>query len=249
MDSNEPPTIVTDGTSATITPFIAEVAFQDFVAPEPLNVSVTADIGGCSNTANFNAVVECILPLRRRTTTTCAWVKIGWQRSPDAGHTVYGEAPTQTSHGPQTTLPLASMWCCRSHTCNCQRGKLSRPLTLRRRNLHRCWLDLLHEKPFGLFRRQAPNFSVNGEDSRPLNDLVLCEGENVTLNSFINQNGASEAFSWAQYVDDSDGNSILEPLSSNTFTALFVDVAPSKHSTKPHLKEGLRRTPTTKHRV
>ena len=80
----EEPTIVTDGTSATITPFIAEVAFQDFVAPEPLNVSVTADIGGCSNTANFNAVVGVSPSIERRTTTTCAWAKIGWQRSPDA---------------------------------------------------------------------------------------------------------------------------------------------------------------------
>ena len=96
MDSQlEEPTIVTDGTSATITPFIAEVAFQDFVAPEPLNVSVTADIGGCSNTANFNAAVEVYpLPLREADNNNVC-VGQDWVATVTGCEvlTVYGEAP------------------------------------------------------------------------------------------------------------------------------------------------------------
>ena len=80
---------------ATITPFIAEVAFQDFVAPEPLNVSVTADIGGCSNTANFNAVVEVYpLPLREADNNNVC-VGQDWVATVTGCEvlTVYGEAP------------------------------------------------------------------------------------------------------------------------------------------------------------
>ena len=244
MDSQlEEPTIVTDGTSATITPFISEVAFQDFVAPEPLNVSVTADIGGCSNTANFNAVVEVYpLPLREADNNNVC-VGQDWVATVTGCEvlTVYGEAPnpdiTWTTDDPaigiDVVLPQSYMQPPTGQTQ--QTFDFYAGVTYTD-----VGLTCFNEKPFGLFRRQAPNFSVNGEDSSgPLNDLVLCEGENVTLNSFINQNGASEAFSWAQYVDDSDGNSILEPLSSNTFTALFVDVAPSEPFDQATLVEGV----------
>jgi len=237
------PTVAANGLSVTVTPNIAEVAFQDFVAPETLDLTLTATIAGCSNTANWNAVAEVYpLPLREADNNNVCTGQ-DWVATITGCEvlTVYGEAPnpdiTWTTDDPATgvdiVLPQSYM--------QDPTGQTQQTLDFYAGVTYTdAGLTCFNEKPFGLFRRQAPNFTVTGDDSSgPAGDLVLCEGENVTLNSFVNQNGAAEAFSWAQYVDDGAGNVVLEPLSSTTFTALFVDVEPTAPLDQPTVTEGV----------
>ena len=62
---------------------------------------------------------------------------------------------------------------------------------------------------------------MTGDDtSGPAGDLVMCEGADLTLNSFVDQNGATESFFWQ--VDNGYPHEINED------DAYFIDVLPQK---------------------
>lgn len=241
--AGQPAAVTGTGLSIAVTPEIDEVAFQDFVAPELLNLSLTATIEGCASTAEWNALTAVYpLPLREADNNNVCTGQ-AWEANITGCEvlTVYGEAPNpditwtldDPAAGVDIVLPQSYMQAPTGQTQ--QTFDFYAGVTYQDAGL-----TCFNEKPFGLFRRQAPNFEVTGEDnSGPVNDLVLCEGQVVTLNSFINQNGASEAFSWAQYETDSDGNLVLTPLSNNTSTALFIDVEPVAPFDQPTLVEGV----------
>jgi len=238
-----PPELNSNGSSVTVTPVIGELGLQDFVAPETLDLSLTSTIAGCSSTVNWTAVADVypIPSIEADNTNVC--IGQDWMATITGCEvlTVNGETPnpdiTWTTDDPAAgmdiVLPQDYMQAPTGQTQ--QTFDFYAGVTYTSADL-----TCSNTKPFNLFRRQAPNFSVTGDDSSgPNEDLVLCEGENVTLNSLIDQVGASESFSWAQYVTDDSGNSLLEPLTTSTSTALFVDVEPLPPLNQPTITAGI----------
>ena len=232
------------GNVVTVTPEIDEVPFQQFVAPEELNLDLTLSIAGCETSVSWTSVADVYpVPLREADNTyVCTgqdWVAningcevltvLGENGLPDITWTTtdpasgmdivlsqdYMDPPTGQS---QDTFEFLA-------------GVLYPDVNL----------TCFNQRHFTLGRRQAPNFTVSASDtSGPEDDLVLCEGEDLILNSFFNQVGANEAFSWAQYEDDGAGNLILVPVANaSDEEAYFIDVTPTPPLAAPTVVEGL----------
>ena len=93
-------------------------------------------------------------------------------------------------------------------------------------------LTCVSNNTLNLNRRLAPAFAVTGDDtSGPAGDLVMCEGADLTLNSFVDQNGATESFSWQ--VDDGYPHQINED------DAYFIDVLPQSPLTSATVVTGV----------
>ena len=93
-------------------------------------------------------------------------------------------------------------------------------------------LTCVSNSALNLSRRLAPSFTVTGDDtSGPSGDLVMCEGSDLTLNSFVDQNGATETFSWQ--VDNGYPHQINE---DDTY---FIDVLPQAPLTSATVVTGV----------
>ena len=93
-------------------------------------------------------------------------------------------------------------------------------------------LTCVNNMSLNLSRRLAPTFTVTGDDtSGPAGDLVMCEGADLTLNSFVDQNGTTESFSWQ--VDNGYPNQINED------DAYFIDVLPEAPLTSATVVTGV----------
>jgi len=93
-------------------------------------------------------------------------------------------------------------------------------------------LTCVSENALNLSRRLAPTFTVSGDDtSGPAGDLVMCEGADLTLNSFVDQNGATESFFWE--VDNG------YPSQINEDDAYFIDVLPEAPLTSATVVTGV----------
>lgn len=236
-----PPTVAANGLSVTVTPVIAEVAFQDFVSPEALDLSLTTTIEGCSSTADWVAVAEVYpLPLREADNNNVC-VGQAWEATVTGCEvlTVYGQAPnpdlTWTTNDPAAgmdiVLPQSYM--------QAPTGQTQQTLDFYAGVTYSdVGLTCFNERPFALFRRQAPGFTLSAsDDSGPADDLVMCEGGNLTLTSNTTPiNGINSAFSWAQVAED--GSGALDPLTSTDEDAFFINVTPSAPFDQPTLVEG-----------
>jgi len=240
-------TVTGSGNVVSMLPEMLDVAFQDFVAPEQLEVTLEASISGCTNTATWTDVVD-IYPLPDRSAdnvNVCA--NQDWEATVTGCEvlTVYGSGGlpdiTWTAADPGTGMNVVLT-----------QDYMNAPSGVGQ-NVNQTTFDFyagvtyadvdltcFNERPFVLTVRAAPNFSVTGDDtSGPAGDLVMCEGEDMVLNSFFNQGGASEAFSWAQYVPDGAGGFNLTPLSWSTEEAFFVDEMAAAPFDEPTVIEGL----------
>ena len=237
-------TVSGTGNVVTATPEIEEVAFQNFVAPEELTMELTLGIAGCQTSASWTSVVDVYpVPLREADNT---YVCTGqdWVTNINGCEvlTVLGEngLPDITW---TTTDPAAGIDIVLSQDyMNPQTGQSQTTFDfLAGVTYPEIGLACFNQRPFALGPRQAPNFTVSADDtSGPVDDLVLCEGEDLTLNSFFNQVGANEAFSWAQYEDDGAGNVNLIPVANTSDEeAYFVDVTPNAPLDVPTVIEGL----------
>ena len=93
-------------------------------------------------------------------------------------------------------------------------------------------LTCVSNNALDLNRRLAPTFSVTGDDtSGPAGDLVMCEGADLTLNSFVDQNGTTETFSW-QVANG-------YPHEVNEDNAYFIDVLPQAPLTSATVVTGV----------
>ena len=82
-------------------------------------------------------------------------------------------------------------------------------------------LTCVSSTALNLSLRLAPAVDLTGEDtSGPVDDLVMCEGSDLTLNAFADQNGADETFSWQ--IDNG------YPHQTNENDVYFIDVLPRR---------------------
>ena len=93
-------------------------------------------------------------------------------------------------------------------------------------------LTCVSSTALNLSLRLAPAVDLTGEDtSGPVDDLVMCEGSDLTLNAFADQNGADETFSWQ--IDNG------YPHQTNENDVYFIDVLPTAPLTSSTVVSGL----------
>lgn len=232
------------GSSVIAIPEIDEVAFQDFVAPEELELGLTISIAGCESSASWTSQVDIYPGPERTADNTLVCTDQDWEATVTGCEvlTVYGQNGlpdiTWTTADPAVGMDIVLP----NDYLLAQSGQTQTtfffyagvtypdiPLT--------CYT----ERPFVLGRRQAPSFSVVGNDtSGPSADVVLCEGEDLTLTGTAVLNNVTITYDWQQYELNGVGDLVLVPVAATSDDeAYFVDVVPAGALDQPTLVEGV----------
>jgi gliding motility-associated-like protein len=232
------------GNSVIAVPEIEEVAFQDFVAPEELELGLTISIAGCESSASWTSQVDIYPGPERTADNTLVCTDQEWEATVTGCEvlTVYGQnglpditwTTADPAVGMDIVLPYDYLLAPSGQTQTTfffYAGVTYPDIPLT------CYT----ERPFVLGRRQAPSFSVVGDDtSGPSADVVLCEGEDLTLSGTAALNNVTITYDWQQYELNGAGDLELVPVvATSDDEAYFVDVVPASPLDQPTLIEGV----------
>ena len=232
------------GNSVIAIPEIEEVAFQDFVAPEELELELTISIAGCETTTSWTNQVAIYPGPERTADNTFVCSDQEWEANVTGCEVLiaYGQGglpdltwtTTDPSLGMDIILPQAYM--------QSPVGQIQNTFPFYAGVTYPdVSLTCFNERYFSLGRKQAPDFSVLGNDtSGPNADVVLCEGEDLTLTGTAALNNVTITYDWQQYELNGAGDLVLVPVAATSDEeAYFVDVLPSSPLNQPTLVEGL----------
>lgn len=237
-------TVTGTGNSVVAEPTIDDVPYQDFVAPEVLTVSLTASIAGCQSTASWTNQVDVYPHPLREAENIYVCAGQDWVANVTGCEvlTVYGQGGlpditwTTTDPAVGMDIVLSQDYMETPSGQNQNTFPFYAGITYPDVNLT-CY----NEKFFVLKRKQAPNFNVTGSDtSGPAADVILCEGEDLTLTGSAALNGVTITYNWQQYELNGAGELVLVPVATTSDDeAYFVDVVPTSPLDQPSVVEGV----------
>ena len=236
-------TVSLDGTglNVTATPDLDPVPFQDFVAPEAFSVSLTASIAGCETSATWSDAAEVYPAPLVEEDNEYLCVGQNWEANITGCEvlTVLGENGlpdiTWTTSDPAAGIDISLS----PDYLQPQNGQLQFTFIFEQSVTYvEAGLTCTIEDSFRLRRRNAPSFSILGDDdSGPAGDFIMCEGGDLIMEADVSFNG-NVAYEWTQLVDDGAGNSTLQPIAGNE-DAFFIDVEAEGVLDTPTLVEGV----------
>lgn len=242
--SNMP--VTGDDTLFAVTPTVSAVVAANFTDPTPVVFQLTAGAGGCLASQTWNDVVHVYPAPRIQNGNPYACQDQAW---------------TAVITGPETLMTLGQngldslVWedngagqfdvTLPADYLVAQGGQAVQTSTFQGTiEYEDVGLTCVSNNTLDLNRRLAPALSVTGDDtSGPAGDLVMCEGADLTLNSFVDQNGTTETFSWQvangypHEVDEDDAYFIdvlpQAPLTSATVVTGVASVVYSDYNNTP----------------
>lgn len=223
-----------DNFSLAVTPNVNAVVAADFTEPTPVVFELTAGSGGCVATQNWNDVVYVYPAPRIQNSNTFVCQDQEWSAvitGPESlmtmGQNGLDSLVWEDNGAGQFEVTLTPEYLV------VQGGQSVQTFTFEGAiEYEDVGLTCFSSSTLNLNRRLAPAFSVTGDDtSGPAGDLVMCEGADLTLNSFVDQNGATETFSWQ--VDNGYPHQI------NDDEAYFIDVLPQAPLTSATVVTGV----------
>ena len=230
------------GLNVSATPSLAEVPFQDFVGPELLSLGLTTSIAGCSTTAAWEHVAEVYPNPLAEEDNPYVCIGQNWESTITGCEvlTVYGQNGlpdlTWSTADPATGIDISLS----PDYFEAPAGQTQNTFVFYRGVTYdEAGLTCFTEAPFQMLRRNAPSFSIVGDDnSGPASDYIMCEGGDLILDTDVTFGGGI-AYEWAQFVDDGSGNLTLQTLPSTDEDIIFVDVEASAPLDEPTLIEGI----------
>lgn len=233
VDGNNVP-VSGDAFSLAVTPSINSVVAADFTEPTPVLFELTAGSNGCVATQTWDDLVFIYPAPRIQNSNTFVCQDQEWSAAitgPETLTTLGQNGLEDVVWGVngagqfEVTLPPDYLVA--------QGGQSVQTFPfLGTIEYEDVGLTCVSENALNLSRRLAPSFTVTGDDtSGPAGDLVMCEGADLTLNSFVDQNGATESFFWQ--VDNGYPNQINED------DAYFIDVLPEAPLTSATVVSGV----------
>ena len=233
VDGNNVP-VSGDAFSLAVTPSINGVVAAEFTEPTPVVLELTAGSDGCVATQTWNNVVF-VYPaprIQNSNTYVCqdqAWSAVitGPETLTTLGQNGLEDLVWEDNGAGQFEVTLPANYLV------AQGGQSVQTFTFQGAiEYEDVGLTCVSNNALNLSRRLAPTFTVSGDDtSGPAGDLIMCEGADLTLNSFVDQNGATETFFWQ--VDNGYPNQINED------DAYFIDVLPEAPLTSATVVTGV----------
>ena len=223
-----------DAFSLAVIPSVNAVVAAEFTEPTPVVFELTAGSDGCVATQTWDDVVVVYPAPRIQNSNTYVCQDQEWSTVITGPETLMTlgqnglDSLVWEDNGSgqfEVTLPADYLVA--------QGGQSVQTFTFQGAiEYEEAGLTCVSNSALNLSRRLAPSFTVTGDDtSGPSGDLVMCEGSDLTLNSFVDQNGATETFSWQ--VDNGYPHQINE---DDTY---FIDVLPQAPLTSATVVTGV----------
>ena len=230
--SNMP--VTGDESSLTVTPTVNAVVAASFTEPAPVVFQLTAGAGGCLASQTWNDLVHVYPAPRIQNGNPYACQDQAWTASITGPETLMTlgqnglDSLVWEDNGAgqfDVTLPPDYLVALGGQTVQ----TFTFQGTIEYEDVG---LTCVSNNTLDLNRRLAAPLSVTGDDtSGPAGDLVMCEGADLTLNSFVDQNGSTETFSW-QVANG-------YPHEVNEDNAYFIDVLPQAPLTSATVVSGV----------
>ena len=195
--SNMP--VTGDESLLTVTPTVNAVVAASFTEPTPVVFQLTAGAGGCLASQTWNDLVHVYPAPRIQNGNPYACQDQAWTASITGPETLMTlgqnglDSLVWEDNGAgqfDVTLPPDYLVALGGQTVQ----TFTFQGTIEYEDVG---LTCVSNNTLDLNRRLAAPLSVTGDDtSGPAGDLVMCEGADLTLNSFVDQNGTTETFSW-----------------------------------------------------
>ena len=226
--------VVGDEWSFSVSPTINGVVYSQFTEPSPVTFELTAGTPGCTTTQSWTNLVDVYPGPRFQNSNTFVCQDQEWSAvitGPESlmtlGQNGLDSLVWEDNGAGQFEVTLSPEYLV------VQGGQSVQTFTFEGAiEYEDVGLTCFSSSTLNLNRRLAPAFSVTGDDtSGPAGDLVMCESADLTLNSFVDQNGATEAFSWQ--VDNGYPHQI------NDDDAYFIDVLPQAPLTSATVVTGV----------
>ena len=233
VDGNNVP-VSGDAFSLAVTPSVNGVVAAEFTDPTPVVFELTAGSDGCEATQTWNDVVFVYPAPRIQNSNTYVCQDQEWSAvitGPETlttlGQNGLEDLVWEDNGAGQFEVTLPPDYLVAQGGQSVQTFPFQGTI-----EYEDVGLTCVSENALNLSRRLAPSFTVTGDDtSGPAGDLVMCEGADLTLNSFVDQNGATESFFWQ--VDNGYPNQINED------DAYFIDVLPEAPLTSATVVTGV----------